>query len=121
MKTKIQIKTFGGSVLFEFETEENSISKTIVEAVKSCANLSRANLSDAKGLHKIIQVGPIGSRQSYLCALKVKSNSDIIFSAGCFQGTVNEFMKKVIETHKGNKHEKDYRCAVDFILKVMGE
>jgi hypothetical protein len=57
MKTKIEIKTLFGQVLFEFEKENNSIKDTIVEAVKnradlhgadlSCADLSYADLSGA--------------------------------------------------------------------------
>jgi len=47
MKTKIQIKSLWGSVLFEFEKEDNTIKDTLIEAVKSEANLSRANLSEA--------------------------------------------------------------------------
>jgi uncharacterized protein YjbI with pentapeptide repeats len=59
MKIKIAIKNrWTGSVIFEFETENNTMAKTIAEYVKiaranlsdadlSDANLSRANLSDA--------------------------------------------------------------------------
>ena len=42
---KIQIKSIFGSVLFEFEKENNSIKETLLEAIKSDANLSRADLS----------------------------------------------------------------------------
>jgi hypothetical protein len=47
MKTKIQIKTFYGSLLFEFEKKNNSIKETVVEAVKNKANLQGANLQGA--------------------------------------------------------------------------
>jgi hypothetical protein len=47
-KVKIQIKHyFTGSVLFEYECEDNTISKTVQEAVSKRANLSGANLSGA--------------------------------------------------------------------------
>jgi len=46
-KTKISIKTFGGSLLFEFEAENNTLKKTLEEAVKGDANLRYANLRDA--------------------------------------------------------------------------
>jgi len=45
VKTKIQIKSLWGSVLFEFEKEDNTIKETIEEAIKSGADLSWANLS----------------------------------------------------------------------------
>jgi hypothetical protein len=42
MKTKIQIKSVIGTVLFEYESENNTIKKTVEQA-----NLSRADLSGA--------------------------------------------------------------------------
>ena len=45
MKTKIQIQSVSGNILFELEKEENTIKQTVIEAVKSRANLSGANLS----------------------------------------------------------------------------
>ena len=47
MKTKIQIKTTLGSLLFEFEKEDNSVKDTLIEAVKRGANLVGADLGDA--------------------------------------------------------------------------
>ena len=44
MKIKIQIKSFAGSVLFEFAKKDNTIGDTLVEAVKRGANLRDANL-----------------------------------------------------------------------------
>ena len=47
MKTNIQIKTTLGSLLFEFEKEDNSVKDTLVEAVKQGAYLIGADLVDA--------------------------------------------------------------------------
>ncbi len=48
MKIKLQIKArWTGSVIFEYESEGNTIAKTVSEAIKSSANLSSANLSYA--------------------------------------------------------------------------
>ena len=47
MKTKIQIKTFLGKVLFEYEKEDNTIRKTLENAIKAGANLTYANLRDS--------------------------------------------------------------------------
>jgi hypothetical protein len=47
MKTKIQIKSIWGSVLFEFEKEDNSIKKTLEEAVINRADLRGAYLRGA--------------------------------------------------------------------------
>ena len=47
MKTKIQIKSIFGNLLFEYEKENNTIKQTLIKAVASGANLYRANLSGA--------------------------------------------------------------------------
>ena len=47
MKTKIQIKSVFGAILFEHEREDNSMCKTLMEAIKSDADLRRADLSGA--------------------------------------------------------------------------
>ena len=47
MKTKIQIKSYFGSVLFEHETEENTVKKTVEEGVKNRAFLNGASLNGA--------------------------------------------------------------------------
>ena len=47
MKTKIEIKSVFGILLFEFEKENNSIKDTLMEAIKSGADLRGADLSDA--------------------------------------------------------------------------
>ena len=47
MKTKIEIKTIWGVVLFEFEKENNTIKDTVEEAVKQKVSLYGANLRGA--------------------------------------------------------------------------
>ena len=47
MKTKIEIKSVFGNVLFEFKKENNSVKDTLVEAVKQGAYLGGANLGGA--------------------------------------------------------------------------
>ena len=48
MKVKIEIKNrFTGKILFEFETENNTILKTLKEAIMRDADLRGADLSDA--------------------------------------------------------------------------
>ena len=47
MKTKIEIKSIFGEVLFSYEKENNTIKETLEEAVKSGANLRDANLRGA--------------------------------------------------------------------------
>ena len=47
MKTKIKIESIFGKLLFEHEAEDNTIRKTLEEAVKNGANLRGANLRGA--------------------------------------------------------------------------
>ena len=47
MKTKIEIKSIYGSLLFEFEKENNTVKDTVIEAVKSGAYFTGAYLRGA--------------------------------------------------------------------------
>jgi len=47
MKTKIQIKSIFGNLLFEYESENNSIKKALIEALKQNADLRNADLRSA--------------------------------------------------------------------------
>ena len=47
MKTKLQIKSVFGNILFEYESENNTLKETIEEAVKQGANLNGAYLNGA--------------------------------------------------------------------------
>jgi len=47
MKTKIEIKTVYGNLLFEFEKENNTVKDTVIEAVKTGADLTGADLRGA--------------------------------------------------------------------------
>ena len=47
MKTTIEIKSIYGYVLFAFEKEDNTLRDSVLEAIKSGANLRSANLRNA--------------------------------------------------------------------------
>ena len=125
MKTKIEIKSVWGSILFEYEKENNSVKDTLIEAVKRDANLRGADLygADLRGadlgewgklqsLSDIIIVGAIGSRNGYTTIFH--TDKGVFVMCGCFKGTLDEFEAKVKETHKGNKHERDYLALIQF-------
>ena len=125
MKTKIEIKSIWGSILFEYEKENNSIKDTLIEAIKGGANLRGADLrgADLRGadldewgklqsLSDIIIVGAIGSRNGYTTIFH--TDKGVFVMCGCFKGTLDEFEAKVKETHKGNKHERDYLALIQF-------
>ena len=47
MKTKIEIKSVSGQLLFEYEKEENTVKDTLMKAIESGANLYGADLCGA--------------------------------------------------------------------------
>ena len=156
MKTKLKIESIFGKLLFEHEAEDNTIKKTLEEAIKSgaylgganlrganlrgaylgganlcganlCganlggANLGGANLGDAnlgdewgklESVSDVLIVGPIGSRNGYTTIYH--TDKGVFVMCGCFRGTLDEFAKKVEETHGDNKHARDYKALVEF-------
>ena len=60
----------------------------------------------------ILTVGEIGSRGGYTTILH--TDKGVFVMCGCFCGTLDEFAKKVEETHGDNKHARDYKALVEF-------
>lgn len=130
MKTKIEIKSIWGSVLFEYEKENNSVKETLIEAVKRGADLRGANLrgaylggADLRGAYlgewgninepsDILIIGAIGSRNGYTTIFH--TDKGVFVRCGCFKGSLEEFENRVKETHHGNKHERDYLALIQF-------
>ena len=120
MKTKIEIESIFGDILFEFEKKNNTIKDTLVEAVKRGADLCGANLGGAdldcwgklQSTSDILIVGLIGSRNDNTTIFH--TDKGIFVKCGCFKGTLEEFEAKVKETHQGNNHEKDYLALIQF-------
>ena len=61
--------------------------------------------------------GPIGSRDDFL-TYYLDKDKKIYAVTGCFSGTLEEFEKKVKETHGSNKHAKQYLKAAE-MARVM--
>lgn len=130
-KTKIEIKSVFGNVLFTHECEDNTIAKTLEEAVKSDANLRyanlrsadlsyadlrSANLSYAETDKRYIQIGCIGSskRVTTYCF------EDDKITCGCFTGTLKEFEAECKKTHKDNKqYLNEYLGAIKYIKSLI--
>ena len=175
MKTKIEIKSVFGKVLFEYEKENNTIKDTIIEAVKRGADLGGAYLRGAdlggaylggaylggadlggaylrgadlggadlggaylggadlggaylggadlrdadlggagkiNSIDDILIVGPLGYRSAYTHIYR--TDKGVYVKCGCFFGTIEEFAKKVHETHVDNKYERDYIALIDY-------
>ena len=162
MKTKIKIESIFGKLLFEHEAEDNTMKKTLEEAMKSGANLGGADLGGAdlvdadlvdanlrganlrgaylgganlvdanlrgadlgganlreewgklESVSDVMMVGPIGSRNGYTTIYH--TDKGVFVTCGCFRGTLDEFAKKVEETHGDNNHARDYKALVEFV------
>ena len=130
MKTKIEIKSVFGNVLFEYEKEDNNIKDTLIEAVKRGADLRGADLGGAylggaylrgaylggagkiNSIDDILTVGPLGSRSAYTQIYR--TDKGVYVKCGCFFGTIDEFAEKVKKTHAGNMYERDYKALIDY-------
>lgn len=83
------------------------------------ADLGDADLGDAEIKDKgILLIGNIGSRYGYTTIYN--TDKGIYVKCGCFFGTIDEFVTKVKETHKGNEHERDYLAMVEFAKIKFG-
>ena len=129
-KIKLQIKNIFGKLLFEYECEDNTIKKTVTEAIKNSAylryadlrsaylrsaDLSYVNLSYAKTDKRYIQISCIGSekRMTTYCF-----ENDKIW-CGCFTGTLKDFEKQVQKTHKHNEnHLKEYIGFINYLKSL---
>ena len=119
-KIKLQIKNIFGKLLFEYECEDNTIKKTVTEAIKNSANLRSAdlsyvNLSYAKTDKRYIQISCIGSekRMTTYCF-----ENDKIWCC-CFTGTLKDFEKQVQKTHKHNEnHLKEYIGFINYLKSL---
>ena len=63
----------------------------------------------------ILTISSLGSRDDTLTVLYNKT-----CATGCFQGTVDEFLAAVKETHRNNKYAKQYQDAIDYAYKYFG-
>jgi uncharacterized protein YjbI with pentapeptide repeats len=79
------------------------------------AYLAGANLGGAKliGKRPIIQIGPIGSRSSYVVAYL--TDAGVRVRAGCFFGSLDKFRAAVIKTHGESIHAREYAAAIALI------
>jgi hypothetical protein len=69
------------------------------------------------GKKPVLEIGPLGSRNARLLVVETNKGRRII--AGCFRGTVDEFLAKVKTTHGDNEHGRAYRAAIEFATVAM--
>ena len=83
------------------------------------ANLGGADLDDTKikGTNAIIQIGPIGSRADMM--LVFNTDDGLRVSTGCFYGSADDFLARVMETHGTNQHATNYRNALELAASML--
>jgi hypothetical protein len=85
----------------------------------SGASLSGTDLSRAK-IRRIIQIGPIGSRDAML-VVWVMEDSSYRYSTGCLTQIAEEqFRARVASAHCGNRHGRAYMEAIEFAHRLAG-
>ena len=108
MKTKIEIETYLGKLLFEFEKEDNNIKDTLIEAIKQDADLwgadlRGADLQGAKGktLKDLKQLFWIIPEEGAFIAWKKCKNSLVKIS--------------IPKEAKRTSNLKDRKCRAEFV------
>ena len=62
-------------------------------------------------------VGPIGSRNGHTTFYRTASGTWV--RCGCFNGSINDFAKKVKKTHGNNRYAQEYLEAIDYAKSVF--
>lgn len=88
--------------------------------VSGDAELSRnANIGSGSGY---IVIGPIGSRDGYTTIYRTQDVDSVRIHCGCFNGTPDEFFKKVCETHpQSSVYYKQYTTLVNAAINILNE
>ena len=133
---KIEIKSIFGSLLFEHNSENNTIKETIKEANLRGVNLREADLSGANlreadlsgadlrwaDLSEVngvdcaqLNFSSHGEKGRRITAIKI--NEEILVICGCFNGTVSELRKYI---DKGaESYRKSRILALDTVLMLL--
>ena len=125
-----------GKVLFSAGGE--TLRDVVVQAVRERADLSGADLSGADlrsadlrsadlrsaelsdtvaltGDRPFFTIGPIGSRSDYIQSFI--TNNGVIIKTGCFNGSIDDFERAIVDTHGGSNHATEYQFAITLIRK----
>ena len=124
MKVKIEIKNrFTGKILFEFETENNTILKTLKEAIMRGADLRGAELSgaDLRGL-KIQKTAVFTGLYKYIAMPIITQDNKHYVRLGCYTRLLsdwqNDFWNNSNEFPNNGDLDSKYRLmAFEFCKK----
>lgn len=68
----------------------------------------------------IVSISPIGSRKDETKII-ITVDDNILIKCGCFYNYIDEFEKKVHETHKNNHYEKEYMAVIELAKSMIRE
>ena len=114
---QIEVGDLGGFV----ETEENLSHDGmcwVYGNARVCGNAKVCGNAEIQTSQDYITISPIGSRNDVTTFYKTDSGIDV--KCGCFNGSIEEFLKAVEETHGDNKYGKAYRAAAE-LAKIQIE
>ncbi len=113
--TKIEIKTIGGSVLFAYEKENNTIRDTLEQAVKEDANLEGANLEDANLEDANLRYANLeGANEKTLPISYINQCSrDMLFVFEHLKSELPYLRDKLVSGHvNGSQYEGECACLI---------
>ena len=112
MKLKIEIKNrFTGKILFEFETENNTVKTTLLEAIKQGADLRGANLQGAnlqganlQGAnlqdYKIKAAAVFTGLYTYIVIPYITEENEMRIKMGCFDRSLSAWKENFWNNNK---------------------
>ena len=117
MKLKIEIKNrFTGKILFEFETENNTVKTTLLEAIKQGADLRGANLqgADLRGAnlqganlqgadlqdYKIKAAAVFTGLYTYIVIPYITEENEMRIKMGCFDRSLSAWKENFWNNNK---------------------
>ena len=123
-KTKIQIKTYWGSVLFEYEKTDNTLKQTLEKAVSEGANLRGADLTGADLTGADLRGADLtGANLRGADLKKIQATTQIIPETGSFEAWKkgeNDHLIKLEIPAKAKRHNYigGRKCRAEFV-KVL--
>ena len=122
MKTKIEIKSVFGVLLFEFEKEDNSVRDTLVEAVKQGADLQDADLQGANLRGADLRGADLRGAKNADYAIaqtRILPDGDIVGWKKCKNDVI---VKLLIPSNAKRSHAFGRKCRAEFakVIEVIG-